>query len=104
MNIIINKKSKKSAYFKWTYGLSGNDYKVTTLPKLFIIGIRIISQSLKSIGNSDMSKLTKRASYWRTDPDYRKDSPLKRVMKSKRRRKALKFVLSLQQLLYFTSS
>ena len=27
------KKVKKSTDFKWTYGLSGNDYIVATLPK-----------------------------------------------------------------------
>ena len=32
------------------YGLSGNDYRVATLPKAFLIDIGIIIQSLKSIG------------------------------------------------------
>ena len=42
-------KSKKSACFNWMYGLSGNDYKVATLPKSYLIVIGIILQSLKSI-------------------------------------------------------
>ena len=29
-------KVKKSACFKWINGLSGNDYRVATLPKLFV--------------------------------------------------------------------
>ena len=29
-------KSKKSAYFEWTYGLFGNNYKVATLSELYL--------------------------------------------------------------------
>ena len=36
-------------FFKWTYGLSGNDYTVDMLPKLYLIVTRIIMQSLESI-------------------------------------------------------
>ena len=43
-------KSKKSECFKWTYGLSGNEYRVDTLPKSYLIVIRITMQSFKSIG------------------------------------------------------
>ena len=30
---VVLKKVKKSACFNWKYGLSGNDYRVATLPK-----------------------------------------------------------------------
>ena len=30
-------KSYKLACFKWTYGLSGNDYRVATLPTSYLI-------------------------------------------------------------------
>ena len=37
--IISQENSKKSAYFKWTYGLFGNGYRVATLSKLYLIVI-----------------------------------------------------------------
>ena len=49
------------ASFKWTYELSGKDYRVPTLPKLYLIVIGIIMQSLKSIEHANLFKLTKRA-------------------------------------------
>ena len=41
-------KSYKSACFKWTYWLSGND-RVATLPKSYLTAKGIIMQSFKSI-------------------------------------------------------
>ena len=46
----VVKKSKKSVCFKWTYELFGNDYRVATLPKSYLIVIGIIKQSLISKG------------------------------------------------------
>ena len=42
--------SKKSACFKWTYGLSGNGYRIAALSKSYVTVIGISKQSLKSIG------------------------------------------------------
>ena len=36
------KVSRKSASFKWIYGISGNDYSVATLSKLYLTIIGII--------------------------------------------------------------
>ena len=47
--------------FKWTYGHSGNDYRVATLTKSYLSTTGIIMQSLKLIENSNMPKLTKKA-------------------------------------------
>ena len=47
-------KSKKSACFKWTYRLSGNDYRVATISKLYLTVIGIM-QSLKSRGQLALS-------------------------------------------------
>ena len=44
------KKKKKSTWFKWTYGHSGNDYRVATLSKSYQTTTGITMQSLKSIG------------------------------------------------------
>ena len=41
-------KSKLTECFKWTYGLSGNDYRVATLPKSYLIDIGI---NMQQIGN-----------------------------------------------------
>ena len=41
------KKVLKSVCFKWTYGISGNDYKVVALFKLYPTVMGIIMQSLK---------------------------------------------------------
>ena len=43
-------KSKKSACFKWTKGLSGKDYRDATLPKSYLTVKGIIMQRLKAIG------------------------------------------------------
>ena len=40
---------KNETRFKWTYGFSGNDYKVATLTKSYLTVIGITMQSLKSI-------------------------------------------------------
>ena len=42
-------KRKISAYLKWIHGLSGNYYRVATLPRSFTALKGIIMQSLKSI-------------------------------------------------------
>ena len=44
------KSTYRVEYFKLTYGLSGNDYRVATLPKAYLIVIGIIMQSVKLIG------------------------------------------------------
>ena len=46
----VVKKVKKSTCLKWTYGHSGNDYRVATLSKSYLITTGITMQSLKSIG------------------------------------------------------
>ena len=43
-------KVKKSTYLNWTYGNSGNKYRVATLSKSYITTTGITMQSLKSIG------------------------------------------------------
>ena len=45
--------------FKWTYGHSGNDYRVATLSKSYLTSTGIIMQGLKD--NSNMPNLTKKA-------------------------------------------
>ena len=50
------KVSRKSASFKWIYGISGNDYSVATLYKLYPTNTGFIMQSLKSIGQSNLLK------------------------------------------------
>ena len=40
-NFVV-KKSKKITSFKWTYELSGKDYRVPVLPKVYLIVIGII--------------------------------------------------------------
>ena len=65
------------------YGLSGYDYRVAALSKSYLTVIGISIQSLNSIGNSNLFKITKRANCngrtdVRTDPNYRKASLLKR--------------------------
>ena len=47
---LVVKKSKKSACFEWTYRLSGNDYRVDTLYKLYLTVTGINIQCLKPIG------------------------------------------------------
>ena len=42
---LVVKKNKKSACFKWTYILSGNDYRVAALSKSYLTVIRIIMKS-----------------------------------------------------------
>ena len=42
-------KSKKTACFKWTHGLSGNDYIVTTLSNSYLTAQGVIMQSCKAI-------------------------------------------------------
>ena len=42
-------KKLKPACFKWTYGLSSNDYRDATLSKSYITVTVIIMQSLKSL-------------------------------------------------------
>ena len=42
-----NKRTLISTCFKWAHGLSGNDYRVETLPKSYLIVIGIILQTLK---------------------------------------------------------
>ena len=69
--------NKKSACFKWTYGLSRNNYRVATLPKSYLTVIRISSKDWNRFVNSNMSELTKSAyiygqTYGRTDTNYRK--------------------------------
>ena len=59
------------------YGLSGKDYRVATLPKLYLTVIGIIMQDLKSIGKLTYLN-TKWANYSeRPDPYYKKASLLK---------------------------
>ena len=41
---------QNTAYYKLTYGLSGNDYRVAQLFKLYLNGIGITMKSLKLIG------------------------------------------------------
>ena len=48
--LIFVKKVKNQHVFNWTYGHSGNDYKVAALSKLYLTVIGIIIQNLKSIG------------------------------------------------------
>ena len=43
-------KSKQSTYLKWTYGYSGNDYRVAKFSKTYLTIMGITMQSLKSIG------------------------------------------------------
>ena len=43
------KSKKKSTCLKWTYGHSGNDYRVTTLSKSYLNTTILIMQNLKSI-------------------------------------------------------
>ena len=52
------------------YGISGNDYRVVTLLKSYLIVIEIIMQSFKSIENSNMLD-------GRTYANYREASLLK---------------------------
>ena len=40
---------EKPACFKWTYGLSCNDYRVTMLSSSYLVVLGSIMQSLKSI-------------------------------------------------------
>ena len=47
---LVFKKVKKSACFKWTYGLTGKYYRVATFPKLYLSDIGIIMQGFKSMG------------------------------------------------------
>ena len=55
---------------KWTFELSGNVFRNTTLPKSYLAFVGIIKESLKSI--------EQRANrYGWTDPNYRKASLLK---------------------------
>ena len=49
-NWLTDLKVKKSACFKLTYGLSGDDYRVAALSKSYLTVIEIFMQSLKSIG------------------------------------------------------
>ena len=46
----VVKKAKKSTCLKWTYGHSGNDYRVATLSESYLTTTGITMQSLKSIG------------------------------------------------------
>ena len=44
--------------FKWTYGLSGNDYRVAALSKFYPRTVKgLTKQDLKSIGHFSLSKL-----------------------------------------------
>ena len=59
---LLLKRLKSNFFLKFTYGLSGNAYRVATLPKAYLTVIGIIIQSFKSTkDNSNMSKHTKRA-------------------------------------------
>ena len=48
--IICCHKIKKSACYKWMYGLSGNDYRVAVLSKSYLTVVEISMKSLRSIG------------------------------------------------------
>ena len=52
---------KKTAYSKWTYELSCNDYRVAALFKLYLNVTGIILQSLKSIGQSKHAQINKKS-------------------------------------------
>ena len=62
----------KSTCFKWTYGLSGKDYRIVTLSKSYLAIKEIIKQSLKSMGHTNLTKGSN--CYGRTDFNYRKTS------------------------------
>ena len=75
--IEINFKTTTTTCLKSSYGLSGNDYRVVTVSKLYLTCIEIIMKVLNQEDNSNMSKLTKKAiRYGRTGPNYRKASLL----------------------------
>ena len=79
-NVVV-KKVERSLCFKWTYGLSGNDYRVARLPKSYL-SYESSYKHLNPQDNSNMFKLTKRyirlgRTYGRTDHNYGKASLLK---------------------------
>ena len=47
--IKCHQKTIISSNFKWTYGPSGNGYRVSTTSKLYQIALEIIKHSLRSI-------------------------------------------------------
>ena len=68
---MISKNKKKTLQ-----ALNGNDYRVARLPKSSRTVIGNVMKSFKSIGYSNMTKLTKEAYRYglTTDPNYRKGS------------------------------